>query len=79
MGGLLARRVLLHRTMETYNHRNSAIARTSALLGALGILLTLSGCRLVGDIFKAGAAVGVIAVVIVLAIVGGIAALITRR
>ena len=50
-----------------------------SLVALGGMLFLLSGCRLVGDIFKAGAAVGVIAVVFVLAVVGGIAALLTRK
>jgi len=36
--------------------------------------LTLSGCEAIGDIFKAGVWVGVLFVVIVIAIVGFIAA-----
>lgn len=32
-------------------------------------ILTMSGCAVVGGIFKAGAAVGVIAVIIVIAII----------
>jgi hypothetical protein len=38
----------------------------------------LSGCRLVGDIFKAGVWVGVVVVVALVAIIGGAAALVRR-
>jgi uncharacterized membrane protein YkvI len=36
--------------------------------------LTLAGCEVVGDIFKAGAWVGALAVILVIAIVGFLAA-----
>ena len=39
----------------------------------------LGGCRAIGDIFKAGAWTGVIAVLVVLAIVGGGFALLRGR
>jgi len=48
-----------------------------ALFGA--ITLALGGCRVVGDIFKAGVWVGVVAVVVVLALIGGVGALARRR
>jgi|GEM_PF-3076715 len=54
-----------------------ALAPTVALFGA--ITLALGGCRVVGDIFKAGVWVGVVAVVVVLALIGGVGALARRR
>ena len=38
------------------------------------VTMTFAGCELVGDIFQAGAWVGAIAVILVIAIVGFIAA-----
>lgn len=54
------------------------VSEVSLALVAAPLLILLPGCRLVGDIFKAGAWVGIIAVLFVLAIVGGIAALFSR-
>jgi hypothetical protein len=45
----------------------------------LALPLTASGCRVIGGIFKAGVGVGIFAVLVLMAIVGGIAALIGRR
>lgn len=39
------------------------------------ILLCLSGCSVIGGIFKAGAAVGIIAVIVVIAIIIWIASM----
>jgi hypothetical protein len=41
--------------------------------------MLLSGCRIIGGIFKAGVGVGIFVVLICLAIVGGLAALFGRR
>jgi hypothetical protein len=57
---------------------NRPVSQMPLALVASPLLILLPGCRLVGDIFKAGAWVGVIAVLFVLAIVGGIAALFSR-
>ena len=43
--------------------------RNSYVIVALFALTLLSGCELVGDIFKAGAYVGIIAVFIVVALI----------
>jgi hypothetical protein len=45
----------------------------------LSSLFLLSGCRVIGDIFKAGVWVGVLIVVGVVAIVGGAFAMLGRR
>ena len=50
----------------------------AALLAALAIVLTQSGCEAIGSIFKAGVWVGVIAVAAVVAIIGGIVAFAKR-
>jgi hypothetical protein len=42
-------------------------------------LLMLDGCRAIKGIFEAGVGVGVFAVVIVLAVIGGIAAMVARK
>lgn len=53
--------------------------RTPLLLAALMALpMTASGCRVIGGIFKAGVGVGVLAVILVVAIIGGLAALLGR-
>jgi hypothetical protein len=44
------------------------------LLLLLFASMTLAGCEVIGDIFKAGAWVGAFAVILVLAIVGFVAA-----
>jgi hypothetical protein len=49
--------------------RNRAITRTLAFAS---ILISLSGCRAVGDVFKAGMWVGVIIVVGVIALIAGV-------
>lgn len=68
--------------MDTLARARAPLARaraplTLALLATLP--LTLGGCRVIGGIFKAGVGVGVIAVIFVIAIVAGIAALFGRR
>jgi hypothetical protein len=40
-----------------------------SLVSALFIITLLSGCQIIGDIFKAGAYTGIIAVIIVIALV----------
>ncbi len=46
---------------------------------APALLLSLSGCQIIGDIFKAGVGVGIFVVVVLVAVVGGIAALAMRK
>lgn len=56
-----------------------ARARSLALITtAVALALPLSGCRVIGGIFKAGVGVGVVAVLLVLALIGGLAALFMR-
>jgi hypothetical protein len=55
------------------------IRRAPLAIPAAAILLSLSGCQVIGDIFKAGVGVGIFVVVVLVAIVGGIAALVTRK
>lgn len=43
--------------------------KNSHLLLIIFALLTMNGCSVIGDIFKAGAVTGIIAVIIVIAIV----------
>ena len=55
------------------------IQRVSSLLAiSATMVMSLSGCRVIGGIFKAGMGVGIFLVIVVLAIVGGIAALLGR-
>ena len=49
------------------------------LIGVVGLALSVSACDAIGTIFEAGIWVGVIIVVVVLAIVGFIAAKLRRR
>jgi hypothetical protein len=53
------------------------VATSAALILVAGSALT--GCRAIGDIFKAGVWSGVIVVVILVAIVGGVFALLRGR
>ena len=48
------------------------------LLITTTLALAMPGCRVVGDIFKAGVWVGVLVVVVLVALVAGIARLATR-
>jgi len=54
-------------------------ARVALTLPAAVVLLSLSGCQVIGDIFKAGVGVGIFAVVALVAIVGGIVAMVSRK
>ena len=47
-------------------------------LPGLALLASLSGCRVVGDIFKVGVGVGAFVVVLAVAIVAGIIGLVRR-
>lgn len=51
------------------------------LLLALGLtsLLVLQGCAVIEGIFKAGVGVGVLVVVTIVAVIGGVIALVTRK
>jgi hypothetical protein len=62
----------MRQQLATIQGRTLFIATVSAL--ALGS----SGCRAIGDIFKAGVGVGVVVVIAIVAIVGGIAAMLRR-
>ena len=56
------------------------IARYAASMGFIAMsLFELEGCSVVKGIFKAGVGVGVVLVVTVLALLGGAAALLTRK
>ena len=44
----------------------------------MALALPLSGCRVIGDICKAGVGVGVVAVLLIMGLIGGLAALIMR-
>jgi hypothetical protein len=57
-----------------------ARVRTSLYAVLLAALpLTTGGCRAIGGIFKAGVGVGIVAVLFVVAIVAGLAALLGKR
>ncbi|HEY3821968.1 MAG TPA: hypothetical protein VGL81_32600 [Polyangiaceae bacterium] len=56
----------------------TGLQRIPPALALAAMIASLSGCRVIGDIFKAGAVTGVVAVVIVLAVIGGIVALVSR-
>lgn len=43
------------------------------------LMVFLSSCRLVGDIFKAGAATGIIIVIVVLVVIVGIFAMLRKK
>jgi hypothetical protein len=45
---------------------------------AAGLLVTTTGCRAIGDIFKAGMWVGVVVAVLVVGLIGGIIAAFRR-
>ena len=57
----------------------SRIGRAPLVIPAAVALLSLSGCQVIGDIFKAGVGVGIFAVVVVIALVGGLVALVSRK
>ncbi|MHB1178121.1 MAG: hypothetical protein ACYCZO_07290 [Daejeonella sp.] len=48
---------------------NFTIMRNSYVIVALFVLTLLSGCELVGDIFKAGAYTGIFIVVVIIALI----------
>lgn len=53
--------------------------RTPLFVAALLALpMTASGCRVIGGIFKAGVGVGIFSVILIIAIIGGLAALFGR-
>jgi hypothetical protein len=58
---------------------NPSLQHVPVVVVAAPLLFLLSGCAVIGDIFKAGMGVGIFAVVLVIAVVGGIAALVSRR
>lgn len=43
--------------------------KKASIFGLLALLISLSSCELIGDIFKAGVWVGVLAVVVVIGLV----------
>jgi hypothetical protein len=55
-------------------------AQTPALvLTAASCAMLLSGCAAIGDIFKAGVGVGIFMVVAVLALIGGVVFMVTKK
>jgi hypothetical protein len=59
---------------------SDASIRHASLAAALAALaVALSGCRVIGDIFKAGVWVGVLAIAILVAMIGGLAAMLRRH
>ena len=55
-------------------------AQTPALvLAVASSAMLLNGCRAIGDIFKAGVGVGIFMVVAVVAVVGGIVAMMSKK
>lgn len=56
-----------------------ARARSLPLVATvMALTFPLSGCRVIGDIFKAGVGVGVVAVILVSGLIAGLAALFMR-
>jgi Flp pilus assembly protein TadB len=64
------------RCMSSLSRRSGRIVLT---IPAVAVLLSLTGCQVIGDIFKAGVGVGIFVVVVLVAIVGGIVALVSRK
>jgi hypothetical protein len=68
--------------MKSSTERTHSIERRAlgpAALAPVAVLATLlEGCRLVGGVFKVGMWIGVIAIIAVLAIVGGLVSLFRR-
>jgi hypothetical protein len=62
--------------MSSLSRRSGRIVLT---IPAVAVLLSLTGCQVIGDIFKAGVGVGIFVVVVLVAIVGGIVALVSRK
>jgi len=58
----------LHQPSYYQSYKLFIMKKLNLLFGSM-LLMALSGCSVIGGIFKAGAAVGVIAVVIVIAII----------
>jgi hypothetical protein len=57
-----------------------SLQRRSLYLGlSAALLLVLPGCQVIGDIFKAGVWVGILAVAMVAVAIGGVMAMIGRR
>ena len=55
-------------------------AQTPALVLVVATCaMMLNGCAAIGDIFKAGVGVGIFVVVVVLALVGGVVAMVTKK
>jgi hypothetical protein len=71
---------MLARAMQSTGRMKNTqeLQRALPILASAAMLLSLPGCRIVGDIFKAGMGVGIVAVVFVLAIAGGLVALLSR-
>ena len=67
----------------THLERPRPLRSVGARLALLALCLTslfgTSGCRVIEGIFKAGVWVGVVAVVLMLAVVGGIATLVMKQ
>ncbi len=59
--------------------RHNRSAQSLVLVSTLATLaMTTSGCRVVGDIFKAGVWVGVVVVLVIVGLVAGLARLLAR-
>lgn len=57
------------RVYATLNPMNTPAFRTALPAVLYGLLLTLSSCSVVGDIFEAGAWTGVIAVLLIIGVI----------
>lgn len=51
------------------SHKQKGFMKKLSVFSVLAMLLTLSSCQLIGDIFKAGVWVGVLIVVVVIGLV----------
>lgn len=68
--------------MNSNTHPEAALVRTPRVLSLAMVALVLSalpGCAVVGDIFKAGMWVGILAIVGLVVVVGGLFSLFRKK
>jgi hypothetical protein len=56
-----------------------SVQTPALVLAAASCAMLLSGCAVIGDIFKAGVGVGIFMVVAVLALIGGVVFMVTKK
>lgn len=68
------------RKMQVFNqNKKNIIMKNLWISGLLLLVLTVSSCQIVGGIFKAGAFVGVLAVVVIVIVILGILSMFRKR